>query len=48
VSAARSALGEAAFAAAWAAGRHMSLEEAVSCALGRVAGRAESDGGSRS
>ncbi|MCS7179511.1 MAG: BTAD domain-containing putative transcriptional regulator [Anaerolineae bacterium] len=34
VAAARAALGEAAFGAAWAAGRIMTLEEAIACALG--------------
>ncbi len=33
IAAARAALGEAAFAAAWAAGRAMTLDEAIACAL---------------
>jgi hypothetical protein len=36
VDGARAALGEAAFAAAWEAGRALSLEEAIRCALGEA------------
>ena len=43
VSAARTALGEEVFAAAWAAGRQMSLEGAVACALQEASSEAERD-----